>query len=223
MSDIVREIEEDIRKERMAKLWRRFRVPVIAVAVLVIAGVGAWRGWVGYQQAQSARSGDRFMAAVDLSRQGQHREAADAFAALSRDGSGGYPGLAAIRAAVETARAGNIQAAVEALDRVAADTGLAPATRDVARLRAAMLLVDSAAPADIDRRLEPLAVDSSAFRALARERMGLAAMRAGDRPKAARLFDQFATDPDATQAMRNRVQLLLAILAGDGVEPGARS
>jgi hypothetical protein len=223
MSDIVREIEEDIRRERMAKLWKRFRFPVIAIAALIILGVGGWRGFVGYQQAQSARVGDQFMAAVDQSRAGQGAEAEAAFLALSREGTGGYPVLATIRAATETARNGNLQGAVTALDRVAADTSISVTMRDVARIRAAMLLVDTATVADLNGRLQPLAVDASPFRALAKEMMGLAAMRAGDKQAAARLFDQVQSDPDATQSMRNRAQLLLSILAGDGIEPGART
>jgi hypothetical protein len=223
MSDIVREIEEDIRRERMAKLWKRVRIPVIAIAALIILGVGGWRGFVGYQQAQSARVGDRFMAAVDQSRAGQGAEAEAAFLALSREGTGGYPVLATIRAATETARNGNLQGAVTALDRVAADTSISVTMRDVARIRAAMLLVDTATVADLNGRLQPLAVDASPFRALAKEMMGLAAMRAGDKQAAARLFDQVQSDPDATQSMRNRAQLLLSILAGDGIEPGART
>jgi hypothetical protein len=223
MSDIVREIEEDIRRERMAKLWKRFRFPVIAIAALIILGVGGWRGFVGYQQAQSARVGDQFMAAVDQSRAGQGAEAEAAFLALSREGTGGYPVLATIRAATETARNGNLQGAVTAFDRVAADTSISVTMRDVARIRAAMLLVDTATVADLNGRLQPLAVDASPFRALAKEMMGLAAMRAGDKQAAARLFDQVQSDPDATQSMRNRAQLLLSILAGDGIEPGART
>jgi hypothetical protein len=223
MSDIVREIEEDIRRERMAKLWKRFRFPVIAIAALIILGVGGWRGFVGYQQAQSARVGDQFMAAVDQSRAGQGAEAEAAFLALSREGTGGYPVLATIRAATETARNGNLQGAVTALDRVAADTSISATMRDVARIRAAMLLVDTATVADLNGRLQPLAVDASPFRALAKEMMGLAAMRAGDKQAAARLFDQVQSDPDATQSMRNRAQLLLSILAGDGIETGART
>lgn len=223
MSDIVREIEEDIRRERMAKLWKRFRIPVIAIAALIVLGIGGWRGFVGYQQAQSARVGDQFMAALDQSRAGQGAEAEAAFLALSREGTGGYPALAAIRAATEAARNGNLQGAVTALDRVAADTSISATMRDVARIRAAMLLVDTATVADLNARLQPLAVDASTFRALAKEMMGLAAMRAGDKQAAARLFDQVQSDPDATQSMRNRAQLLLSILAGDGIEPGART
>ncbi len=207
----------------MRRLWTRFRWPIIGVAVAVVAGVAGWRGYVGWQQAQSARSGDRFMAAVELSREGRHGDALAAFEALARDGSGGYPTLARLRAAAERARNGDVPGAVVAYDSLAADGGVDRRFQDVARLRAAALLVDTGSLADVTSRIERLTGSGEPFRNSARELIGLAAYRAGDLAAAARWFDQIAGDRDASNDLRNRAQLMLAVIAADGVVPGTRS
>ena len=43
MSDIFREVEEDVRRERLEKLWKAYGNYAIAGLVLLFAGIGAWR------------------------------------------------------------------------------------------------------------------------------------------------------------------------------------
>ena len=43
MADIFNEVEQDLRREQMKRLWDRIGIYVIAVAVLVVAITGGWR------------------------------------------------------------------------------------------------------------------------------------------------------------------------------------
>ncbi len=45
MSDIFREVDEEVRREQLKKLWERYSILIVAVAVLIVAGVGGWRGY----------------------------------------------------------------------------------------------------------------------------------------------------------------------------------
>jgi hypothetical protein len=224
MTNIFDEIEEDLRKDRARRLWEKYGKVFLAVGVLIVAVIAGWRGYQGWQASQAAATGDRFMAAMTLATRGQHAEAARAFEQLTRDGTGGYPILARFRLATELAAAGDRDGAVRAFDALAADTSIGPVFQDLARVRAGYLLVDSAPLADLTRRLEPLAAAGGAFRNSARELLGLAAIRAGDAPAAARWFEAIVTDTDAGEGFRNRAGLALTVLAGDGVTPeSARS
>ena len=69
MADIFNEIEEDIRRERMTRLWKRFGPIVIAVAVLIVLGVAGMRGWEWYSAKQAEETGARFEAALALTQQ----------------------------------------------------------------------------------------------------------------------------------------------------------
>ena len=45
MADIFQEVDEEVRREQLKKLWERYGNLIIAACVLVVVGVGAWRGY----------------------------------------------------------------------------------------------------------------------------------------------------------------------------------
>ncbi len=111
-----------------------------------------------------------------------------------------------MRAATAQAAKGNVDAAVKAFDEVAADKAVPASIRDMARLRAGLLLVDNGSYDDVAKRVELLTEDSNPLHASAREILGLAAWKAGKMKDALDLFDQVpATSPRlATRASAPR-------------------
>ena len=97
-----------------------------------------------------------FNAAALLVDQGKTQEAEAAFARLAGEGTAGYRVLARLREAAVLAQR-DPKAAVAAYDMIANDTSVTPAFRQIAGVRAAIVLVDSAPLSEITRRLEPLA------------------------------------------------------------------
>jgi hypothetical protein len=206
----------------MKKLWDRTAPYVIGAAVLIVVATAGYRGWEYWQERQSQSSGDRFVAAVQLSADGRYEESIAALESLIADGSGGYPILARFRIATEKAQSGDTAGAVAEFDTIAA--GNAPAEmRAMARLRAALLLVDTASFVDLENRLRDLAATGTPWRHTAREILGLAAWRSGDYATAKQHFDSLVADQEAPQDLRQRVQLMLALvgakLGGDAVAP----
>jgi hypothetical protein len=214
MSDIIREVDEELRRERMMKLWDRYGVYVVAVAVLVVLAVGGWRVWEWYSAREAAKSSVQFESAIALGNDGKRTEAEAAFNTLAKDGTSGYRLLARFRAAGEAAKV-NRESGVAVYDALAADSSLENVFRDFARVQAALLLVDTASVAEIKSRMEPLITPSSAFRNSARELIGLAHYRIGEREAAAKQFAAIVADPEAPPSMRSRAQVLAALLAGE--------
>src|SRR5258708_2369686 len=90
VSDIFREIDEEVRRERLRKLWDQYSNVIIAMALLIIIGIGGWRLYQWWETKQAAEAGRQFETAVLLSEQGKHDEAGAAFAQLAAEGTGGY-------------------------------------------------------------------------------------------------------------------------------------
>ncbi|MFK8251734.1 tetratricopeptide repeat protein [Ancylobacter terrae] len=216
MADIFHEIDEDLRRERLGRIWSRYGAYIIGLAVLIVAAVAAWRGYEWYQTREAQASGARFAEALALSEAGKHAEAEAAFAALGKDGTNGYRILARFRAANELAPTDKA-AAVAAYDALAADGGIDPLARDIARLRAGMLLVDTAPAVEIESRLKDLDTPTGPFRHTARELIALAQYRAGDLAGAAKTIDAALADAEAPPGLRQRAQLLQALTSGAGI------
>ena len=155
MTDIFQEVDEEVRREQLKKLWERYGNYIIAACVLVIVGVGAWRGYEWWETKKAAEAGAAFEQAVTLAESGKPQEAEAAFAKLATDGTAGYRVLARLREAAELAQT-DPKAAVKSYDEIAADRGAGQVIQDVAALRAGFLLVDSSSYADMRTRLEPL-------------------------------------------------------------------
>jgi len=215
VADIFQEVDEEVRKERLLQLWQRYGNVLIAVCILIVVGVGGWRGYEWWQNRKAAESGAAFESAVRLAETGKHQEAEAAFAKLAADGSAGYRPLARLREAAELAGTDKA-AAVKAYDDIAADRNAGPVIQDLAAVRAGLLLVDTAPYSEILKRLEPQTAAEKPFRHTARELLALSAWKSGDMAAAKQWATMIITDPLTPQGTRSRAEVLTELIASSG-------
>jgi hypothetical protein len=212
VADIFHEVDEEVRRERLQKLWDRYSIYIIALAVLIVVAMGAWRGYVWWQDKQAAAAGAKFEAALALSDAGKHAEAQAAFAEIAAEAPSGYRVLARFRSAAAIAQS-KPKEAVQAYDRIAADETLSQTLRDLAAVRAANLLVDTAPLADMKKRLDALAEPGRPFRASARETLALSAWHNHDLSAARHYIDMLAQDAETPAGVRARAEVLSALIS----------
>lgn len=215
MADIFQEVDEEVRREQLKKLWDRYGTYLIAACVLVVGGVGAWRGYEWWQAKRAGESGAAFEQAVSLAEAGKTQDAEAAFAKLAIDGTAGYRVLARLREAAAIATTDRA-AAVKDYDEIAADRSAGKVIADLAALRAGFLLVDRAPYSEMRTRLEPLTGADRAFRHSARELLALSAWKAGDLGAARQWTDMIVTDPQTPAGARSRAEVLSALIAASG-------
>jgi hypothetical protein len=97
-------------------------------------------------------------------------------------------------------------------DDLAADSSIGPLQQELARIRAAGLLVDSATYGDMKQRLEQDTGPSATFRHTARELLALSALRTNDMTAARQWLDQMSADPETPPSIRSRAEALQALL-----------
>lgn len=218
MSDdsFIREVNEELRQDQARALWDRYGPYVLAIAIAVVLVTAAWVGWDYWTRSRADASGDRFSQALTLAEEGRTDEALAALESLQADGYGAYPVLARLRTATLLAARGDTDAAVAAFDAVAGDGSVPAALRDMARLRAAYILVDHGSHADVASRVEALTADGNELRHSAREALGLAAWKDGRASDALTLFEQLASDAQAPGALRDRATLMAELIRGSG-------
>ena len=211
MSELFNEVDEEVRRDQLKKLWDQYSIYIIAGALLIIASVGGWRGYQYLEAKKATEAGAAFDKAVELSEANKHSEAEAAFTSLAASAPSGYRMLARLRAAAELA-ARDPQAAAKSYDDIAADRSADVAVQELATVRAAGLLLETSSYPNMLTRLEAATAAGATFRHTARELLALSAWRANDTTAARRWLDLIANDGETPPSLRSRAEALQALL-----------
>ena len=212
MSDIFREIDEELRRDNLLKLWSRYGryiIIAVAVALVVAGGIVAWRE---HQLAERRAQSTRYAGALTLARDGKEADAAKVFAAIAEEG-GGYAVLASFEEAALLAKSGDRPAAIADYDRIAATADLDPSLRGLALLLSVMQSLPEADAHQTIDRLAPLTESGNPWRPTAIELTALARLKSGDKSGALDLYKGLADDLAAPASLRARAAEMAAALA----------
>lgn len=212
MADIFHEIDEDLRRDRLVQIWKRYGAVIVTAAVLLVAGTAGSVIWRNWQAARDAQATANLQAAVSLTAAGQPAAAASALAAVAaKVGPNSGPGvLARLYEAAERDKLGDEKGAIALYDSVAASSA-DPAYRDLATLLSVARQVDTGDPKALEARLAPMTEVASPWRDTAQELTGLLAARAGDRARAKSIFEALSKDATAPADLRSRAAELAAV------------
>ena len=214
MSDIFREVEEDVRKERLEKLWKQYGDYVIAGAAVIVVGVGGFKLWQHYEAQQQMKASAAYVVAQQLSESGRTDQAAQDFAAIAKHAPSGYAITAKLAEADALLASGKTNEAVALYKSIAEknskDLG------DVARIRAAWALADSASKSDLQALLAPLNNAKSSWRFMAREILAYYDFRSGAMKQSQSEYDGLANDPDTPSVLRQRARAMISLIRTGG-------
>ena len=220
MTDFIREVNEEVRQDRVRRVLERFWPVIAAAVVAVLVAVGGWK-WAEADTARKAEAAsNQYLDALDLVRDGKADEAVSALKAVEASGTPGYRLLARFRLAGETGSK-DPKAGAGMFDALAADPSVDPSLQEVARLRAALLLVDLLPYPELKTRLAPLADANNPLRNPAREMLALAALKADQPAEAGVLLDQIEADSTVSGSLRQRAEALSGLVRGAGAVPTA--
>lgn len=216
MTDIFREVEEDVRRERYEQLWKEYGDYVIAGAAVVVIAVAGLQLWRVYDLRQRGNASVEFMNAEQLLEARQTSEAQSAFAHLEKTAPGGYASLAKFQEANAMLQAGNTADAVTIYKQIAAgkDDVLGPA----ARIHASWALVDSAPKSEIQTLVGPLTDHANPWHGMAQDVLAFADYRAGFTQAAMAEYEALSKDTDAPAPLRARAGWMVTFLKGGGAK-----
>lgn len=216
MSDadsFIQEVSEEVRRDRMNRLMRRYGPYAVGVVLLVVVGAAA-DAWLKSSRAAEAQA--RGGALIVASEHADPGRRAEAFIVLADSAEGGQATLARLRAAAELAAIGDDASALRLYREVAEDATADTIFAAFAALRAAVVGAPTAGPAATIAALTPLAAQDQPFRLLALEARALQHLSLGDRAAARADLTAVMADPTATEDTRARAdQLLLTLGAED--------
>ncbi len=212
MADIFREVEEDLRHDKLREVWDKYGTSFIGSVGGAIVIIAAFIFYQNYQENKRLQDSDAFDAAVKQMQDGQIAEAAASFDALAGKATGGYRILARFQQAAALSASGDVAGAVDIYDQLSAGGSANELFADLAQIKAAWLLVETASADDIQTRMAPLATDTNTWRHTAKELIAYAAYRSGDLDTARTSYLELFIDQSAPQTTRARAQQLLQLI-----------
>jgi len=208
---LAREIDEELRREQLLKLWERYGIYVIAAVVLAIVGIGGYK-YYEHRRALAAEAAGASLVSASREAGENKAEAQKALEEIAANAPAGYALLARLRLAAAARDAGKTAEAAAAFEAIAKDSSVDPLLTDYAQLQAAMLRLDNASWTDMQNRLNGLAADGNAWRFSARELLGLAAQKAGRMDDARSEFTRLLSDRGTPPGIAERARIMLAML-----------
>lgn len=216
MSDIFQEVQEEYRREQAAKLWQKYRVPVIAGVSAVVLGVAGYQGWSYWHTSRTEAASREFEKVAELlASAGENKEtakkAADDFAKLAAGAPHAYAIAAQFQEAGLRTELNEIAAAVKIYDEISASTS-DPVFRDYAQLRAAILLLEPDKYENTKARLEPITRANGPWRVMALEMLAYATWRAGKKDEALKMYAEVAATPNAPNGNVRRAKEMTTLI-----------
>ena len=213
---LIREVEEELRRERMEQLWKQYGSYFVVIALAIIIGVGGFKFYQTRQLAAANTAGAAYEAAANLIQDGKQDDARKALDELIKTGPSGYAALARLKLAGLELGAGEKAKALVQYEALAGAAGADGLLRSFARLQAAALKIGDADFTEVENRLNDLVGESSPWRANARELIALAALKAGKNDTARKALENVMADRTAPADVRERAQIMMSeIVASD--------
>lgn len=213
MANFIDEVDEEVRRERLEKQFKRWSPYAIGLLVLLLAGVAGYQIWQGHRAERAAADATMFNTALDQAQAGKPLEAAQTFASLAGTADDGYALLARFQQATNLLEGKDIAGAIAVYDAIAADGGLDARFRNLARYLAAFHGLDTLDANAVKQRLAAIPAGSP-WSANARELQALAELKAGEVEAARQTLTALADDAAAPVGVRGRATEMLAALGG---------
>ena len=209
---IFREIEEELRQDKITEAWKAYGHYFIGVMVAIVIGVAGHQGWRSYDLSTRAEDGAKFAAASRLIETGPEGAIA-AFNELAESAGSGYSLLARFQAAGLSAKDGDASGAAAAYLALANDSSIEKTYQDLAIVLGALqeLNFDSSGKGQLISKLSQVVAIDNPWRFTAREITALSTYQSGDIAKAKELFGALAADNLAPAGMRSRAEEMLAV------------
>jgi len=214
LSDIFEEVDEEVRKDKYSRLWKRYGKWFVSCAVALLISAVGYVQWQKYDFDQRAQSSTEFNAALRLINSKKPEEATRALAELAKSGTKGYSILAKFRAAGLKVQAGDSAAASEIYEAIAEDDEISMLYRDLARLYAIMQRLDVSDTSELSIELRELLSDDNPWRFSAREIAAVLALRKRDTKSAKKYFKMLTDDPKTPAGLRQRASNMLQAIDG---------
>jgi hypothetical protein len=211
----LREVDENLRRDRVRDFAKRHGAWLIAAVVLFLAASGGSIWWKYHQQQRSEAQVEQLAETFRNIGTGNIADAPKQLDELSKSGSKAVRASAVFTRAAVAIQQNDPKLAIAKYRQLASDDSLPQPYRDIALIRQTALEFDQIPAQEVIARLQPLAKPGAPWFGTAGEMTALALIKQRKNDQAGQLFAAIAKDKNVPDSTRERAVQIAASLGVD--------
>ena len=217
---LLQEVDEAVRKDQLDTIMQRYGRWIIGGVFAALLAFGGYLYWSHHQETVRGERAEELLAALEKAGTNQPTAATTELKKIEGGDDAAYRAAALIEQGNMKAATGDLKGAAAIMAKVAADTKLDPAMRDMALIRQTAFEYDTLKPEAVIARLKPL-VDAkdpaSSWFASAAELTAAAYYQSGQFDQAGALYGRIAKLPGVSKTLQSRAVQMAGMLGVDAV------
>ena len=211
----LREVDENLRRDQLSGMARKYGGWLIAAVVLLLAAVGGWLYWQEQQKRDAAADSEVLAQVYTDIGTGKFSTVPQRLDGLSKGSSDAVRATALFTRAALAIEQNDRPTAIAKYREIAADEGFAQPYRDLAQIRSTSLEFDTITPEQVIARMEPMTRPGNPWFGSAGELTAMAQVKQGKTTEAGRLFAAIAADRQVPDSIRARAVQIAGSLGVD--------
>ena len=207
MSDIFQEIDEDLRQDKVARLWKAYGKYLIALAVFIILVIASYRFIEHKNEKNREQTSELYELASETGRSGDKKAAIELLSDEMFDENIGYSIISKLKKAALAKSNNDLEGTEIVLKEIITNEDIPLYLRDLARLK--LFASDSD---NNSSQLEVLIEEEGPWRFLALELKGGIQLEGGNLKEARSIFKELTDDANTPNNLRRRASEILKAL-----------
>ena len=208
MSDILRQVDEDLRKDRLLKLWTSYKIYIVGSILITLISLSGYQYYLSSTQSKNEAIVEQYINSINLI---DANASIQQLLELNEVDNSFIKGLAQLKRAELYFVTENNDQAIELLESISTDESLNLIIRDLALYKYLMIQLD-----DLDKDLYFEIIDSqnlkvSKFKYLFRELKALKYLIEGDRINSLEIFESIISDENSPIDLKTRSEKFINI------------
>ena len=207
MSDIFQEIDEDLRQDKVARLWKAYGKYLVALAVFIILVIASYRFIEHKNEKNREQTSELYELASETGRSGDKNSAIELLSDEMFDENRGYSIISKLKKAALAKSNNDLEGTEIVLKEIITNEDIPLYLRDLARLK--LFASDSD---NNSSQLEVLIEEEGPWKFLALELKGGIQLEGGNLKEARSIFKELTDDANTPNNLRRRASEILKAL-----------
>ncbi len=209
MSDILRQVDEDLRKDRLLKIWRSYRIYIVGSILILLISLAGYQYYLSSSQSKNEIIVEQYINAINSM---DTNTSIEQLLELNEADNLFIKGLAKLKRAELYFVTENKELTIELLESISIDESLNQIIRDLALYKYLMIQLDTLDKESYFEIIDSQNLNVSKFNFLFKELKALKYLVEGDRINSLEIFESIILDENSPVDLKIRSEKFIKII-----------